>query len=226
MDTIQPNLFYLSGPHGSGKSSLGKKLTTINPEIVMPDLYSRNIKFYTEPTYRQMLKIAGRAIENFEYLQIAKDNPEKVILGNRCIYDVKAYNWVYKSRGWITKNTYQLELTYGSAFFREENKEPLAIIVNPGFDVVKKHLEKRWAESGKKWHEEDMEYASLACKAYEIFRYSDRVLYVDREVDLESNKGLDDIIKWITASRKQYTESEKNNEEDAEQRIHFYIRTH
>lgn len=198
MEKIQTNLIYFSGPHGSGKTSLAKALANQYPKIIIPELYTRNLKFHTEATYRKVLKTAGRAIENFEYLQIAQDNPEKIILGNRCIYDVMAYDWVFQAKGWIDEDTFNL-LQLTKAFFREGNENPYAIVVNPGFETTWRHLHSRWENDTKKWKEEDMEYCRLACKSYERYHGNDRILYIDRELDLESKIELENIHQWMAS---------------------------
>jgi len=194
---MQNNLFFLCGPHGSGKSTLGKGLAKDNSKILIPELFSRNVKFNTEPVYRQILKICSRAIENFEYLEIAKKNPDKIVLGNRCIYDVLAYNWVYFQRGWTFKETYEMYDTYATDFFRNENSEPYAIVLNPGLDRVLEHLKKRWQEKGKKWREEDLEYARLACEAYKQFSDNEKIFYIDCEIDLESRIEVKEAYEWM-----------------------------
>ena len=194
---MQNNLFYLCGPHGSGKTTLGTELAGENPRILIPELYSRNTKFKTDPRYRQMLKLCGRAIENFEYLETAKKTPDKIILGNRCIYDVLAYHWVYHSRGWVSKEDYETYVKYTAEIFLHENAKPYGIVLNPGFDAVMRHLEKRWQEKGKKWREDDLEYARLACKAYERFQGRDDILYIDREINLESRLEVKEGNEWL-----------------------------
>lgn len=194
---MQNNLFFLCGPHGSGKTTLGEELAKNNSKILIPELYSRNVKFNTDPVYRQILKICDRAAENFEYLEIAKKNPDKIVLGNRCIYDVLAYNWVYFQRGWTSKETYEMYDTYATDFFRNENSEPYAIVLNPGLDRVLEHLKKRWQEKGKKWREEDLEYAELACKSYERFQNHENIFYIGQEIDLESKIEIKETAEWI-----------------------------
>jgi hypothetical protein len=191
------NLIYLSGPHGSGKTTLGKEIAKENPGVLIPELYSRNIKFDTEPDYRQILKICGRAIENFEYLKIAKENPDKIIIGNRCIYDIFAYNQTYHRKDWIEEDTYQRYDIHAKDFFKSENQEPLAIVVNPGYEVVKKHLEKRWKEKGKKWREEDLEYARLVCREFEKLKGNDLIYYIDHEINLETKEEIINCIQWM-----------------------------
>ena len=77
---MQNNLIFLSGPQGSGKTTLVSKLSALDPRIVDHPLYSRNIKFNEDPKLRNLLKISGRAIENYEYLHVAKESPEKIFL--------------------------------------------------------------------------------------------------------------------------------------------------
>ncbi|MBW3015778.1 deoxynucleoside kinase [Candidatus Woesearchaeota archaeon] len=193
---MQPNLFYLGGPHGAGKTTLSELLAKENPRIMLPELYSRNIKFHTDPYYRQVLKVCNRAIENFEYLKIAKDNPDKIVIGNRSIYDVLAYNWVYYARGWISKQTWQQYDEHAKDFFRNENSEPNAIIVNPDLDIVLKHLGMRWEKKGKKWREDDTEYARLACEAYKRLQGKPNIYYIDKEINF-SKSVLDSVNSWL-----------------------------
>ena len=198
---MQDNLIYLCGPHGSGKTTLARELEKQNPRIMVPELFSRNIKFNTHPPYRQVLKICGRAIENYEYLDIAKKNPDKIVLGNRCIYDVFAYNQVYYKKGWISKETFDFYKKSSRDFFNDENEEPWAIFLNPGFETVYKHLEKRWKEKGKKWKEDDLEYTRFACQAYEYFKGNENIFYINHEISLESKEDIKKVNGWIKRIR-------------------------
>ena len=191
------NLFYLCGPHGSGKTTLGKEIAKENPKVMIPELFSRNIKFNTDTKYRQYLKICSRAIENFEYLEIARENPGRIVLGNRCIYDVLAYNEVYRSKGWVDDESKTDYDRHSFDFFRGDNREPFGIVVNPGFEICKRHLETRWREKGRKWNEEDFEYLELACRAYEKFSGSEKIFYIDHEIDLRTKNDVRDVGEWM-----------------------------
>jgi thymidylate kinase len=147
--------------------------------------------------YRQYLKICSRAIENFEYLQIAKNNPDKIILANRCVYGVLAYNFVYYQMEWISEQTYKDYNFHSRDFFRQELREPHAIVINPGIEKCKEHLKKRWKQKGKKWREQDMKYLELACKAYEQYQDNDKIFYIDYEPNIEVGKNLVEVENWI-----------------------------
>jgi len=192
------NLIFLSGPHGSGKTTLGRELEKVNPRIMIPELYSRNVKFnISDERYRQALKIASRAIENFEYFNIAKKNPSQIVLGNRCVYDVLAYNWIYYMKKWVSSEVYARYDSYAADSFGGENANPPAIVVNPDFDVIKKHLEERWKSKGKKWREDDLEYAKLAHEAYKILIDLGNILYLDHEIDLRDSGEIVRINDWV-----------------------------
>ena len=196
MQIYQDNLIYLSGPHGSGKSTLMEILKKENHKFLVPKLFSRSIKFDTEPEYRQILKNCERAIESFEYLKIAKENQDKIVLGNRCIYDSLAYLWVYYKKNWVSREIYEIYNKHINYFFRDENLNPKAIILNPGFDIVLKHLKERWRKNNKKWKEEDLEYTELACQAFEAYNDNENILYIDHEINLDSRIEIIEICNW------------------------------
>ena len=193
----QNNLVFLCGPHGSGKTTLGDEIAKQNQRVMIPELYSRNVKFNTDPKDRLLLKVCGRSVENFEYLDIAKQNPEKIIIGNRCIYDQQTYNEVYHQRGWVTDEELWLSNTLAANFYIESLRNPNAIVLNPGFDIVTRHLQKRWKEKGKKWNEDDQEYTRLACELYEKLRNRPNVFYIDHEINLESKVEIIEASEWL-----------------------------
>lgn len=200
---MQSNLFYFCGPQGSGKTTLVNHIVKEDPIFLIPDLYSRNVKFDSDPRYRHFLKIAGRAIENFEYLKIAKENPNRIILANRCIFDILVFNEVYKKKEWISETDYLKTKKIVEDFFINENECPNAIVLNPGIEVVISHLEKRWAEKPKKWREDDLSYIELACEYYKTLRTKSNILYIDKEIDLRTKIEIAECINWMKDKKKE-----------------------
>ncbi len=199
---MQSNLFYLSGPHGSGKTTLERLLQQAEPRILVPELVSQAPKFDTEPVYRQRMKLCERAIENYEYLKLARENPERLVLGNRCIYDVLAYHQVYYSRGWISQEEFDFHNRYAQELFLEDNFQPNCIVLNPGYAIVQRHLEERWKTKPKKWGEEDGEYTRLACEAYEQLERRENVFYVGHEIDLNDTEDINRTLVWMKEREK------------------------
>ena len=198
------NLLFLGGPHGSGKTTLAELIKVELPRVLIPELITRTPKFYSESLgfevdffQRQVLKHAQRAIENYEYLEIARKNPDKLILANRCIYDVLSYHEAYFQRGWISEGEKESICKNLEILFSKELTKPNAIILNPGLSVCYSHLKHRWETKKKKFMEEDTEYLSAACNSYEGFRDYSNVLYIDHEIDLKSRDDLDEIFGWI-----------------------------
>ncbi|MFH1916940.1 MAG: deoxynucleoside kinase [Nanoarchaeota archaeon] len=191
------SLIFLSGPHGSGKTTLLNRILAEIPDTISPELKTTTSKFDVDPKDRRILKICQRILENFEYLQIAERNPEKIVLGNRCIYDNDAYTLAYHARGWITQEELERyeRMTYD--LYLPQLQEPLAIVLNPPFPVVKAHLEKRWQEKGKKWRENDLEYLAAACDAYTPFKDKPNVHYINHEIDLSGGKDVQEIAEWF-----------------------------
>ena len=194
------NLVFLSGPQGAGKTTLINLLA--GPEIISPELETKTLKFDIDPKKRIALKICQRSLENFEYLQIARQNPEKVILGNRCIYDQYAFNEVFVKRGWIKEEEKERYDENSRLFYLPELHAPRAIVLNPDFNIVTQHLEKRWQTEGVKWREQDSEYIWLACEAYKSFRDREEILYIDHRIDLKDKTEKDRITDWILQVKK------------------------
>lgn len=191
------NLFFFSGPHGSGKTTLAEKLQAEMPELLLPELETKTPKFYQSSEnidffHRQALKHAQKAIETYECEQLAMKNPERIVLGNRCIYDTLAYDSAYAERGWIGEEERQM---LAGLDLLVADKNPNAIILNPGYEKVKMHLAKRWEKHRKKFMEEDMDYLRAVCLAYEQYREKPNVLYLNHAVD--DLREVKEIASWL-----------------------------
>jgi deoxyadenosine/deoxycytidine kinase len=201
------NLFFIGGPHGSGKTTLVDKLKEQMQELLVPELDTRTPKFYTGISeeeinffHRQALKHAERAIENYEYYQIAKRKPDKVIIGNRTYYDVLAYDYGYFNRGWITEEEREILEESSKFMVIPDLTEPFTIILNPGFDVCKKHLKERWKTKPKKFMEMDMDYLNAICEAYCKFQCYPNVYYISHEIDFNGSDAAG-VIDWMEKIR-------------------------
>ncbi len=194
------NLFFLSGPQGGGKTTLANLLG--GPNIFVPKLETKTMSLDVNPRQRLALKICQRSLENFEYLKIARENPDKIVVGNRCIYDQYAFNEVYLKRGWIDKETKEKYDELSAMFYLDVLRKPYAIVLNPGFESVKRHLEERWKVKGKKWREDDLEYILLVCETYEAFRTNENIFYIDHEISLNSDSDINEIREWLSNCRK------------------------
>lgn len=82
-------------------------------------------------------------------------------------------------------------------FFRDENENPRAIVLNPGFPVVLRHLNERWKREKKKWNEDDLEYTRLACESFEKYNRAENIFYIDHEIDLEFKVDARETKIWI-----------------------------
>ncbi len=204
---MQPNLIFLSGPHGSGKTTLLNILLKDIPFSMSPELETRTLKFDIEPKERLILKVCQRSLENYEYLDISDKNPGRLILGNRCIYDQQAYNAAYCLMGWISKDELETCNQLAENFYINSLKEPYAIVLNPPLEKIKEHLERRWAEKGKKWREGDMGYLKIVNDVYKMFRDKEKIFYIDKEIDLKTKKEVCEIAEWV----KDISEEHKRN---------------
>ncbi len=183
------NLIFVSGPHGSGKSTLIKKLVDSIPNAISPKLKTRTPQFYwggdedvleTNTFHRQALKYAQRAFESYEYLVAAKKQKDKLIIGDRSVYDAIAYRAAGIELGWLTEEQDKEIEEKLKILNLEEVLTPYCIVLNPGFETCKKHLEKRWKEtSWIKYNEKDMEYLECVCRSFEMFRDYDKVWYIE-----------------------------------------------
>lgn len=193
------NLFFVSGPHSGGKTTLLERLSQADSRILIPELETKTPKFHTTPLERMILKICQRPIENYETIEIAEKNPDKIVIGNRCIYDAEAYTKAYFKIGWISeKDKYDLEFLNKTIHlaFPERLRAPKAIVLNPPFEIIKQRLENRWLTKEKKWNEDNMDYLKFACKEYEAYRTNTNILY------LENNENVDVVLNWLNETNK------------------------
>jgi len=201
------NLVFVSGPQGGGKSTLIKHLVEGIPYLISPELKTRSPQFYwggdekvLEDNFfhRQSLKYAQRAFENYEYLVAAKKDPNKLIIGDRCMVDSKAYRTAGVKLGWISKKEDEEIEERLRILNLDELLDPQCIILNPGFEVCKRNLEKRWKKTGwVKYKEKDMNYLRIVCDTFEEFEHQQGFLYIGEEIDYSKGEITKEVEKWV-----------------------------
>src|SRR3989338_11582183 len=90
---------YMSGVHGSCKSTLLQALLAersdlvLGPEVALPSLSS----FFE----RQAGRHCRYFLQACSYVHFAQEHPEKIVFGDRCCYDGLAYALAYHKLGWV-----------------------------------------------------------------------------------------------------------------------------
>lgn len=117
--------------------------------------------------------------------------------GNRCVYDQKAFNEVYVRCGWFAQKERERYDALATLLYPSALHNPWAIVLNPGFEVVWQHLRRRWETEEKKWREDDCAYIRHACDAYTLLKNNPRVLYIDHEIDLMTDRDTKTVKTWL-----------------------------
>jgi len=197
------NLVFISGPQGAGKTTLVKRLLQELPNSTSPELETRKPKFYWDKRFpvkidhfhRQALKWAQRAIENYEYWRAARSFPEKLVIGDRCIYDTQVFTNMCVQLGWFSQEKADLLCKNLSVLYRPELIGPWAIVLNPGFEISKRHLKARrnsghWVKFGEK----DDGFLKASCEAFKSLRDHQRVLYLEERAN---SPAIQKIKDWM-----------------------------
>lgn len=191
---------FLSGPHGGGKTTLVEKLKRHSNIFTDNDF---DIDFTVDfPSIaslsdfeRSLLRLYHRFfIANYANI-LAKENPGKVILTNRTVYDSEAYIRAYKDLGWISEEQYnKLEKIIKNLTYR-----PRTIVLNPPVEVIIGRLEKRRVSATRTnrdriFKNEDSDiFVGRLHSYFEDLRDQQNILYIEDNGDEE----VDKIMSWL-----------------------------
>lgn len=175
---IPNNLLYISGPQGSGKTTLKRMLEKQDERFVSYVKLSHLIKL-DDPFERQLLRLTKYRIDYDRQKKLAEDNPDKIIICDRCIYDWGVYTEVFRQLGWITKEQFNILDSASRSLFPVDDLPINIVYLDPPLDVIKNWIKGRQAVEGAKWRENNFEYLEKVVTEY-AFMY---------ELDSEGSSG-------------------------------------
>jgi thymidylate kinase len=193
---------YFSGPHGSGKSSFIEAVARARPDTFA--LYPDRLVFAKcdDPAIRNRSKYIKYYHEMLDQERFAQENPGKIILGDRCLYDGIVYGRAFTRLGFATTQDQERNEQVGRLLF---DKYPDNLVVlNPPLEAIVKRLEERWKTKEKKWREENLSYLEEAHKGYgkihEIFE-GKNLLVINENLSIKEevarfNEWFED--RWLT----------------------------
>jgi deoxyadenosine/deoxycytidine kinase len=159
------NVVFLSGVHGTGKSTLKQDLCEI-PYII--NYEKCEMTSFKQVFERQIRRIAKYRIDYERICDLAEANPDKIILADRCVYDAYAYIDAFQDLGWLTEEDYGDCWRMIRALFPTSDMMPNHVLnLAPPLDTIKSWLKKRQNEIGTKWNEQDEEYLETVYNRYE-----------------------------------------------------------
>ncbi len=191
---------FVSGPHGSGKTTLINNLLnqtnifTFNDFDI--DFLSKFKSLKVMNSFELSLLRLYHRIFTAQYVTAKQDQfMEKNVLVSRGIYDSAAYSYTYNELGWISKEEYNiLKSVQDNIPFK-----PLTIILNPSLEKLTYRLHKRRNEGNRKDRdklfnkEDDIEFLRIMHNYFSKFKGTEGVLYIE---DNES-EDIKMICEWV-----------------------------
>lgn len=190
------NVVYICGVHATGKSTIINTLREREPFIVHPRSgHSTSNDFLERLRYR--IKIYQR--DALEQLELVKENPNKIVLGDRSVLDGLAYVDAFLQLGWIDEFGHTELFNLYRELFPRSLQPRYCIYVAPDLEWTIARMHERWKSEGVRWKDDD---PHLLPTAHETFKklYSDpQVPEITIETLIQTNHEarIKHIIGWL-----------------------------
>jgi|GEM_PF-6959570 len=170
---------YLAGPGGTGKTRIISNLLSEfsntlpgNPDKLDRKSYNRTQKWegYEEDTYNYAIgKIIHRHIKEAKiHEELEQENPDKVILADRCLVDAFAYSLAAERFGDLKKWQSFSIRSYAWSFPNKLMPRKIIFLDYP-LSYIKENLENRWKREQKGFREDNEEYLRTVSKAFQDY---------------------------------------------------------
>lgn len=198
---------YLSGPHGSGKSTLIEKLKSEQSNVLVQDQIAHMESLQTM-TERVIWRIALHAIEHRLNLVKAMEYPSSTIVGDRCFFDDIAYLRAFVQLGWVSPRQFsRWTKLMDDTYKRTDTAKPERIIVLcPQYEWNAERVRQRWEEGERiKWNEDNFTYLyAVNLEFHKLIRESRNGLLKVETTDLEER--IRTIKGWLNGTKEEVIE--------------------
>lgn len=194
---VLDRVVYLSGPHGSGKSTLIADIKDSAANVTVVEQIA-HLESLTDMIERSVWRIALHAIEHRQNLHYAEDHPDIYVLGDRCYLDDEVYWTAFEHLGWLTRSQRRSILQLQRVTYRLTST-PLpkrVIVMCPPLDWNRDRvLQRHDAGERIKWNENDFTYLAYVNAAFHKTAPNNNRLIL-RETDREKRAQL--VKDWVT----------------------------
>ena len=197
---IPENVYFICGMHGSGKTTLCREFLKLYPEIKTIYYQKCEMTSFQDVFERQLRRIARFGIDYYRINQLAKENPDAIILCDRCIYDGMCYVKAFHKLKYISQSEYQMlwnmvKSLWGTGKRDQIKSEGKCVFLFTPFAQIRRNLAKRQKLSGPKWNEKNMHYGKVVWQEYNHFFEKQKSYILIKSKTIEENvQRLKEII--------------------------------
>jgi len=195
---------FISGTHGSGKSTTAKTLCQQDDRFVLFQCQDGDHSNpYQECFRRQIWRLGKYFLDALDVLEKSSAlGQNQILVVDRCVFDTLAYIETFYQLGWLTTEQHSILLNLYRTYYSNKELIPRNIILFfPSFAWTKRRILDRWNEEKKKWQEGNFDYLALLRKnyqsSYNLFAREkvSNILFV-KETDMDSR--IKKIIQWTS----------------------------